>query len=285
MPIEVIHPLARPVTTEGNEPETNALRSAGHAVLRTLYSRARRIWLYEASWLLRGLRKNGSSDLLLVDVVRVFAQPALELVIPLEQELERFTDDVGRSCVDELGVPVQVVSDFFLEANLESCSFWLFRRRFQQCHVLSIFSFSRCSAACITNCLPHPCAAILEHATSVPRAGATPRTFWAAEGRKSGVAPARFGVLSTASFLCAAFPFLCRTRTSLRYKVKKVTWKKVQSVISTFFTQSRGFVIALLASQVTAVVPRSRLGIEQKLPSSIQRGKNGKTSPTKFGLR
>jgi len=29
------------------------------------------------------------------------------------------------------------------------------------------------------------------------RAGATPRTFWAAESRKSGVAPARFGVFST----------------------------------------------------------------------------------------
>ena len=75
---------ARPVTTERIEPGTNALQSAGHAVLRTLYSRAHRIWLNEASWLLRGFRKNVSSDLLLVDVVRVFAQPALELVIPLE---------------------------------------------------------------------------------------------------------------------------------------------------------------------------------------------------------
>jgi hypothetical protein len=34
------------------------------------------------------------------------------------------------------------------------------------------------------------------------RAGATPRTFWAAESRKSGVAPARFG-----SFPIAGFPF------------------------------------------------------------------------------
>ena len=119
MPIEVIHPLARRVTTERIEPETNALQSAGHAVLTTLYSRARRIWLDEASWLLRGLRKSASSDLLLVDVVRVFAQPALELFIPLEQELERFTDDVGRICADELGVSVQVVSDFFLQANLK----------------------------------------------------------------------------------------------------------------------------------------------------------------------
>ena len=31
-------------------------------------------------------------------------------------------------------------------------------------------------------------------------AGATPRTFWAAEGRKSGVAPARFSVFSAVTF-------------------------------------------------------------------------------------
>jgi hypothetical protein len=35
---------------------------------------------------------------------------------------------------------------------------------------------------------------------SLKRAGATPRTFWAAESRKSGVAPARFGSFPTAAF-------------------------------------------------------------------------------------
>ena len=110
----------------------------------------------------------------------------------------------------------------------------------------------------------------------------------------------------------------------------------MQSVISTFFTLSRGFVVccgnppkdlhgkihgitavvaspfrecvptliaqsptcrwlncsrktcpsvALGASRVTATVPRSWLGIEQKLPSSIQRGEIGETSPTKSGFR
>ena len=33
------------------------------------------------------------------------------------------------------------------------------------------------------------------------RAGATPRTFWAAESRKSGVAPARFGVFLARLFV------------------------------------------------------------------------------------
>src|SRR5260370_22160359 len=35
------------------------------------------------------------------------------------------------------------------------------------------------------------------------RAGATPRTFWAAESRKSGVAPAQFG-----DFFCVTFLYL-----------------------------------------------------------------------------
>src|SRR5258707_6622114 len=37
------------------------------------------------------------------------------------------------------------------------------------------------------------------------RAGATRRTFWAAESRKSGVAPARFGVFFTVTLAFAAF--------------------------------------------------------------------------------
>ena len=85
MPIEVVHPLARPVMTQRIELETNALQSAGRAVLRTLYSRADRIGLNEASCLLRGLRKTVSFDLFSVDVARVVAKPTLELVVPLEQ--------------------------------------------------------------------------------------------------------------------------------------------------------------------------------------------------------
>ena len=131
MPIWAVPPPVRCLTASRIESESNALQSAGHAVLRTLYSRAHRIGLNEVSCLLRGLRKNVSSGLFLVDVGRMFAQPTLELVIPLEQELECFTDDVGRICADELGVSVQVVSDFFLQANLKGCSLWLFRWCFQ----------------------------------------------------------------------------------------------------------------------------------------------------------
>ena len=52
---------------------TSSMQGARHAVLRTLYSRAHRIELNEASCLLGGLRKNVSSDFLLVDVARVLA--------------------------------------------------------------------------------------------------------------------------------------------------------------------------------------------------------------------
>src|SRR6185437_7173926 len=105
---------------------SSALQSAGHAVLRTLYSRACRIVLNEASCLLRGLCKNVSFECLLFDLGRMVAQPMLELVVPLEKQLQRFTDDVGRICADEFGISVQVAPDFFLQTNLEGCSLWLF---------------------------------------------------------------------------------------------------------------------------------------------------------------
>jgi len=39
-----------------------------------------------------------------------------------------------------------------------------------------------------------------QHRFVCRRAGATPRTFWAAGGQKSGVAPARFSAFSTVTF-------------------------------------------------------------------------------------
>src|SRR5450755_4129165 len=86
-----------------------------------------------------------------------------------------------------------------------------------------------CCVAGITNCLPHPCAAILEHATSVPRAGATPRTFWAAESRKSGVAPARFDVFFTVTFAFPGFVLLRFPRTSGLLQVKKCQFQKCRT--------------------------------------------------------
>jgi hypothetical protein len=87
---------------------------AGHAVLRTLYSRACRIVLNEASCLLRGLCKNLSFACLLFDLGRMVGQPTFELVVPFEEQFECFADDVGRICADEFGVSVQVAPDFFL---------------------------------------------------------------------------------------------------------------------------------------------------------------------------
>src|SRR6202167_1183706 len=69
------------------------------------------------------------------------------------------------------------------------------------------------------------------------RAGATPRTFWAAESRKSGVAPARFDVFSTVTFAFPGFVLLRFPRTSDLFRVKKCQFQKVQSVILAFFTR------------------------------------------------
>ena len=131
MPIWAVPPPTRCLMVSRIDSGLSALQSAGHAVLRTLYSRAHRIGLNGASCSLRGLCKNVSSGLFLVDVARVLAKPALELGIPLEQELERFADDVGRICADELSISVQAVSHFFLQANLKGCSLWLFGWCFQ----------------------------------------------------------------------------------------------------------------------------------------------------------
>ena len=131
MPMWAVPPPTRCLTVSRIDSGSSALQSAGHAVLRTLYSRAYRIGLNEVSCLLRGLRKNVSSGLFLVDVGRMFAQPAFEFVVSLEKQLECFADDVGRICADELRVSVQVVSHFFLQANLKGCSLWLFGWCFQ----------------------------------------------------------------------------------------------------------------------------------------------------------
>lgn len=57
-------------------------------------------------------------DLFLVVIVGVLVSPALELPILSKQEFEGLADDVGRTCANELGVPVQVVSDLSLQVDL-----------------------------------------------------------------------------------------------------------------------------------------------------------------------
>src|SRR5262245_15296834 len=54
------------------------------------------------------------------------------------------------------------------------------------------------------------------HGPPCRRAGATPKTFWAAGSPKSGVAPARFSVFSTAAlvFCCWSLAFTTRKITT-----------------------------------------------------------------------
>src|SRR5258707_13871120 len=75
------------------------------------------------------------------------------------------------------------------------------------------------------------------HELPCRRAGATPRTFWAAESRKSGFAPARFDF-----FFHGDFPFpRCRIAPVSKdfgsRAGEEVSIPKVQSVILTFFTR------------------------------------------------
>src|SRR6266851_1519433 len=69
-------------------------------------------------------------------------------------------------------------------------------------------------------------------------AGATPRTFWAAESRKSGVAPARFGVFSAVTFAFTASLSPTLQRNCARHRVKNLEKTKLKKVILTLFTCS-----------------------------------------------
>jgi hypothetical protein len=54
---------------------------------------------------------------------------------------------------------------------------------------------------------------------------------------KSGVAPAPFGILSTASFVSSVFPRPLPSKASLRHRVKNLAVEKVQCVALTVFTR------------------------------------------------
>src|SRR5260370_5517959 len=68
------------------------------------------------------------------------------------------------------------------------------------------------------------------------RAGATPGTFWAAEGRKSGVAPARFGVFSTVTFVCIASLSPTLQRNCSGHTLKNLQKTKLKCVVLTLFS-------------------------------------------------
>jgi len=76
------------------------------------------------------------------------------------------------------------------------------------------------------------------HGTRCWRAGATPRFTWAAESRKSGVAPAQFRRCSHSRSCLLCLPKSCAFHDFAVPWVKKWSFKKVQRVTLTFFTVS-----------------------------------------------
>ena len=59
-------------------------------------------------------------------LVRVLAcKPGMERLVFAIEKFEDFTDYVGRACIEELCIPVQVESYIFLQADLEHCGLWL----------------------------------------------------------------------------------------------------------------------------------------------------------------
>src|ERR1700756_2922646 len=68
------------------------------------------------------------------------------------------------------------------------------------------------------------------------RAGATPRTFWAAESRKSGVAPARFGVFFTVTFAFTGSVSPSLQASFSRHRLKSLQKTKLKCVVLTLFS-------------------------------------------------
>ena len=53
-------------------------------------------------------------------------KPGLELFVLTIKAFQGFADDIGWVCIEELCIPVQIESDFFLQADLEGGSLRLF---------------------------------------------------------------------------------------------------------------------------------------------------------------
>jgi hypothetical protein len=70
------------------------------------------------------------------------------------------------------------------------------------------------------------------------RAGAIPRYFGRLEAPKSGVAPARFGVFSTVTFVGIAFLSPTLHRNCSRHRLKNLQKTELKYVVLTFFTPS-----------------------------------------------
>ena len=70
------------------------------------------------------------------------------------------------------------------------------------------------------------------------RAGVTPITFWAALGRKSGVAPARFGGFFTVTFVRIALLSPTLQRNCSGHRLKNLEETQLKHVVLTFFTPS-----------------------------------------------
>jgi hypothetical protein len=82
------------------------------------------------------------------------------------------------------------------------------------------------------------------------REGATPRTFWAAQSRKSGVAPARFCISNYVTLIPSSPTRGGLSKTFGTREVKLLSKTNVKSVNSPFFT-ALPLTVSMLSSSVS----------------------------------
>ncbi len=93
------------------------------------------------------------------------------------------------------------MSDFVLQSNLKSCSFWLSQWCFQKCQVfLLLWLFVMYYSLHYKLLAPTPARGQYTASSCSGRAGAIPRNFGRRKAPKSGVAPARLSLFSTVTF-------------------------------------------------------------------------------------
>src|SRR5258708_15695373 len=153
--------------------------------------------------------------------------PLSVVLVPPKNFLDHGIDDVIRVALDEPSVVFEEFVDRLLESYLPSHDPWCFLNdRHSVPPLLMCVFFPKCLSRGKNSRHDLPCR----------RAGATPRTFWAAESRKSGVAPARFGVFSTQTL--ASIPSLSPTlqRNCSRHRLKNLQKTKLKCVVLTLFS-------------------------------------------------
>jgi len=138
-------------------------------------------------------------------------KPGMKRLVFAIEQFQDFADDVGRVGIKELCVPVQIDSDFFLQANLEQCGFWLLGWCLQECQVFYLLSSFVMSYSLYYKLRAPDLGAGKTRSLQLSWAGTTPRVTLATEWAK------KWGRSSPVCVLPAPKFFVAHSATSMLF--------------------------------------------------------------------